>query len=139
LAGLKHLQRLYLWQTKASYDAAMAMEKDIPGLIVNLGYDHPVVAKMRLTKELEQVKKQAEDAKAEQAKAEQALEGAKKNAEAVNARLTDIEKQLKELEPADGEKKPDAEEKPKAEEKKADEKPAEGDAEKKESDEKEKE
>jgi hypothetical protein len=99
LAGLKHLQRLYLWQTKASYDAAMAMEKDIPGLIVNLGYDHPVVAKMRLTKELEQVKKQAEDAKSEQAKAEQALEGAKKNAEAVNSRLSDIEKQLKELEP----------------------------------------
>jgi hypothetical protein len=107
LAGLKHLERLYLWQTKASYDAAMAMEKDIPGLLVNLGYDHPVVAKMRLTKELEQVKKQAEDAKAEQAKAEQALEGAKKNAEAVNARLADIEKQLKELEqPATAESKP---------------------------------
>jgi hypothetical protein len=109
LAGLKHLQRLYLWQTKVSYDAAMAMEKDIAGLIVNLGYDHPVVAKMRLTKELEQVKKQAEDAKSEQAKAEQALEGAKKNAEAVNTRLSDIEKQLKELEsPDDAEKKPDA-------------------------------
>jgi mono/diheme cytochrome c family protein len=109
LAGLKHLQRLYLWQTKASYDAAMAMEKDIPGLIVNLGYDHPVVMKMRLTKELEQVKKQVEDAKAEQAKAEQALEGAKKNAEAVNARLADIEKQLKELEqPPAGEKPAEA-------------------------------
>jgi hypothetical protein len=108
LAGLKHLERLYLWQTKASYEAAMAMEKDIPGLIVNLGYDHPVVAKMRLTKELEQVKKQAEDAKAEQAKAEQALEGAKKNAEAVNARLGDIEKQLKELEPLPAEEKPAA-------------------------------
>jgi hypothetical protein len=133
LAGLKNLQRLYLWQTKASYDAAMAMEKDIPGLIVNLGYDHPVVAKMRLTKELEQVKKQAEDAKAEQAKAEQALEGAKKNSEAVNSRLADIEKQLKELEPpSDGEKKPDAaEEKPKAADNKSADKPAEGEAEKK--------
>jgi hypothetical protein len=98
LAGLKQLRRLYLWQTKASYDAAMALEKDTPGLIVNLGYDHPVVMKVRLTKELEQVKKQAEEAKAEQAKAEQALEGAKKNSEAVNARLGDIEKQLKELE-----------------------------------------
>jgi mono/diheme cytochrome c family protein len=104
LAGLKQLRRLYLWQTKASYDTAMSLEKDTPGLIVNLGYDHPVVMKNRLTKELEQVKKQAEEAKAEQAKAEQALEGAKKNAEAVNNRLADIEKQLKELEqPAEAE------------------------------------
>ena len=138
LAGLKHLQRLYLWQTKVSYDAAMAMEKDVAGLIVNFGYDHPVVAKMRLTKELEQVKKQAEDAKAEQAKAEQALEGAKKNAEAVNTRLADIEKQLKELEsPADAEKKPEAtDEKPKTAEDKPAEKPADGEAEKKPADDK---
>lgn len=98
LAPLKQLRRLYLWQTKASYDAAMAMEKEVPGLIVNLGYDHPVVAKMRLTKELEVVKKQVEEAKAAQTKAEQELEGAKKNAEAVNGRLAEIEKQLKELE-----------------------------------------
>jgi hypothetical protein len=98
VAGLKQLRRLYLWQTKASYDVAMGLEKDTPGLIVNLGYDHPVVMKNRLTKELEVVKKQAEEAKAEQAKAEQALEGAKKNAEAVNARLADVEKQLKALE-----------------------------------------
>lgn len=99
LAPLKQLRRLYLWQTKASYDAAMALEKDTPGLIVNLGYDHPVVAKMRLTKELEVVKKQVEEAKAAQTKAEQELEGAKKNAESVNGRLAEIEKQLKELEP----------------------------------------
>jgi mono/diheme cytochrome c family protein len=111
LAGLKHLRRLYLWQTKVSYDAAMGMEKDIPGLMVNLGYDHPVVVKNRLTKELELVKKQAEEAKGELAKAEQQLEGAKKNSEAVNGRLAEVEKQLKELEapPAKAEeKKPDA-------------------------------
>jgi mono/diheme cytochrome c family protein len=99
LAGLKQLQRLYLWQTKVSYDAAMSMEKDTPGLMVNLGYDHPMVVKTRLTKELEQVKKQVEEAKAEEAKLTQQLEGAKKNAEAVNTRLAEIEKQLKELEP----------------------------------------
>jgi hypothetical protein len=99
LAGLKHLQRLYLWQTKVSYEAAMSMEKDTPGLIVNLGYDHPMVVKTRLTKELEQVKKQVEEAKAEEAKLTQQLEGAKKNAEAVTARQAEIEKQLKELEP----------------------------------------
>lgn len=102
--GLKHLRRLYLWQTKVSYDAAMGLEEDTPGLMVNLGYDHPVVVKMRLTKELELVKKQAEEAKAEEAKAQQQLEGAKKNAEAVNARLAEIEKQLKEAEAAAVEK-----------------------------------
>ncbi len=97
LAGLTHLQRLYLWQTKASYDTAMAMEKSIPGLIVNLGYNHPMVMRVRLTKELDVVKKQSEEAKAEEAKVQQQLEAAKKNAEAVNARLTEVEKQLKEL------------------------------------------
>jgi hypothetical protein len=97
LAGLKHLRRLYLWQTKASYDVAMAMEKGTPGLMVNLGYNHPMVVRMRLTKELEVVKKQSEEAKAEEGKAQQLLEAAKKNAEAVNARLAEVEKQLKEL------------------------------------------
>jgi hypothetical protein len=136
LAGLKHLQRLYLWQTKVSYDAAMAMEKDTPGLIVNLGYDHPMVVKTRLTKELEQVKKQVEEAKAEEAKLTQQLEGAKKNAEAVTARQAEIEKQLKELEPpaaaaaatptAEAEKPAAEAEKPAEESKPADaEKPAE--------------
>jgi hypothetical protein len=120
LANLKHLQRLYLWQTKASYDAAMNMEKATPGLMVNLGYNHPVVMKIRLTKELEVVKKQSEEAKAEETKAQQQLEAAKKNAETVNARLADVEKQLKELEtPA-----PTPEEKAAAEAKAAEEKAA---------------
>lgn len=120
LAGLKHLRRLYLWQTQASYDAAMNMEKATPGLIVNLGYNHPMVMKVRLTKELEVVKKQTEEAKAEETKAQQQLDSAKKNAESVNARLAEIEKQLKELEtPA-----PTPEEKAAAEAKAAEEKAA---------------
>jgi len=108
LKGLKNLRKLYLWQTKVNYDPAMALEKETPGLMVNLGYDHPVVMKMRLTKELESAKKQAEEAKASEAKAQQELDAAKKNAEAVNARVTDIEKQLKEL---GGEAKPEGEKK----------------------------
>lgn len=100
LKDLKNLRKLYLWQTKVNYDPAMALEKDTPGLMVNLGYDHPVVRKMRLTKELEAAKKQAEEAKAEETKAQQALDSAKKNSETVNARLSDIEKQLKEAEAA---------------------------------------
>jgi hypothetical protein len=103
LAGLKNLRRLYLWQTKASYDIAMAMEKATPGLIVNLGYNHPMVVRVRLTKEIEVVKKHSEEAKADELKAQQQFEAAKKNAETVNARLAEIEKQLKELDapPAD--------------------------------------
>lgn len=100
LKGLKNLRRLYLWQTKVSYDAAMGLEKDIPGLEVNLGYNHPVVMKMRLTKELAAARKQVEDAKAEQTKAQQEVDAAKKNADAAGAHLTDVEKQLKDLDPA---------------------------------------
>ncbi len=97
LAGLKHLRRLYLWQTQVSYDAAMGMEKDIPGLIVNLGYDHPVVVRNRLTKELELAKQQSEEAKAELEKAKQQLEGAQKTADAAEAKHVEVEKQLKDL------------------------------------------
>jgi hypothetical protein len=111
LAGLKHLRRLYLWQTKVSYDAAMGMEKDIPGLIVNLGYDHPVVVRNRLTKELDLAKQQAEEAKAELEKAKQQFEGAQKTAETAQSKQADLEKQLKDLEApaaAEAEKKDDA-------------------------------
>lgn len=103
LATLKHLSRLYLWQTKVSYDAAMSLEKDIPGLVVNLGFDHPVVARNRLTKELEGAKKQLETVKADQTKLEAELERTKKEVETNTARVTDIEKQLGELDkPKDG-------------------------------------
>jgi mono/diheme cytochrome c family protein len=103
LAALKHLGRLYLWQTKVSYDAAMSLEKDIPGLVVNLGFDHPVVARNRLTKELETAKKQLEVVKADQAKFEAELERSKKEVETNTARVADIEKQLGEIEkPKDG-------------------------------------
>lgn len=97
LVALKHLARLYLWQTKVSYDAAMALEKDIPGLIVNLGYDHPVIARNRLTKELESAKKQLETVKADQTKLEADLERTKKEVESNTARVSEIEKQLGEL------------------------------------------
>lgn len=103
LAALKHLARLYLWQTKVSYDAAMSLEKDIPGLVVNLGFDHPVIARNRLTKELESAKKQLEVVKADQAKFEAELERSKKEVETNAARVADIEKQLGEIEkPKDG-------------------------------------
>ena len=103
LSGLRRLAKLYLWQTKVSYDAAMSLEQEIPGLVVNLGFDHPVVARNRLTKELVDAKKQVDAAKADVTKIEQQLERSKKDAEASAARVTEIEKDLKALDaPADG-------------------------------------
>jgi mono/diheme cytochrome c family protein len=103
LAKLKNLGRLYLWQTKVSYDAAMSLEQEIPGLLVNLGFDHPEVARRRLTKELELAKKQAEEAAAEVTQVKSRLEQLKKNVESTAARVTELEQQLKSLQsPTDG-------------------------------------
>ena len=103
LSGLQHLSKLYLWQTKVSYDAAMSLEKAIPGLAVNLGYDHPVVARNRLTKELDDAKQQVDAAKADVAKLELQLERSKKDVEANAARVIEIDKALKALDtPASG-------------------------------------
>lgn len=97
LSGSKHLTKLYLWQTKVSYDAAMSLEKAIPGLVVNLGYDHPVVARNRLTKQLEEAKKHAAAAKADAATLERQLERAKKDSESSASRVAEIENELKAL------------------------------------------
>jgi hypothetical protein len=98
LASLRNLRRLYLWQTEASYDAAMGLEHEIPGLIVNLGFDHPVVVRMRLSKELEVAKQRAEEAKAAEEHARQQHEAAQKELETTTVRLTEIEQQLQDLE-----------------------------------------
>ena len=118
LEGLSHLKNLYLWKTKVSYDTAMALQEKIPGLEVNLGFDHPVVMRKRLTKELERTKKQAEEAKANEEKLAKELETAKKQKEAVQKQLDEINKELAEL---DGGEKPAEEAKPAEGEKKAEE------------------
>lgn len=97
LANLKQLRRLYLWQTKVSYDAAMSLEKDIPGLVVNLGYDHPVIAKNRLTKELDEAKKQLETAQADVTKLEEELTRTKTHLDERTKRIGEIEKELQGL------------------------------------------
>ena len=104
-AGLQHLrelprlEKLYLWKTKATYDMAMALEDGTEGLTVNLGYNHPVVAKQRLTKEKEQLDKQLKEAKSEEEAAKQKLEAAQKYRESLDARAAEVDKALKELEP----------------------------------------
>ena len=103
LERLGHLERLYLWQSKVSYDAATSLEQAMPGLIVNLGFDHPEVVRRRLAKELEAAKKQLAVAKAETVKLEQQLKDAQAAVEAATTQLGDIEKQFKAVEsPTDG-------------------------------------
>jgi mono/diheme cytochrome c family protein len=104
-AGLEHLKpitrlrKLYLWQTKVGYDPAMALQAATPGLEVNLGWDHPGVVKVRLTKEMETAKKTAEEAVAKAAEAQKQLEAANAEKTAAEAKVAELDKQLKELEP----------------------------------------
>jgi hypothetical protein len=97
LSELKHLRHLYLWQTKVSYEAAMALEGEIPGLVVNLGFDHPAVVRGRLTKELELSKQRADEAKADAERAQQLLESSEQNMENLQARIVEIEEELQRL------------------------------------------
>lgn len=123
LAGLKNLQKLYVWQTKVSYDTAKAMEKAQAGLTIDLGFDHPVVMRKRLTKQLKQAEAVAKESEDDFNKAKAALDKAKKDQESAKKRLDDLKKQLDKL---DGKAEPEE----KAEEKAA-EKPAEEKAEEK--------
>ena len=103
LEGLKHLHKIYLWKTKVSYDAAMALEKQIPGLEVNLGFDHPVIARKRLTKELEKVKKYSEETTVDEEKLKLELDAATKAKQAAAKRLEELQKELDALEGGDKE------------------------------------
>ena len=106
LKGLKHLENLYLWKTNVSYDAAMELEKQIPGIKVDLGYNHPVIARMRLTKQMERAQAQVKDAAASAEQAKQEWERAKKDQEAAQKRHAEIQEELKELKALDGDSKP---------------------------------
>lgn len=99
LKPIKRLRKLYLWQTKVGYDPAMAMQTAAPGLEVNLGWDHPGVVKVRLTKDLETAKKTVEETTAAAAAAQTQLEAANAAKTAADAKLAEIDTQLKALEP----------------------------------------
>ncbi|MCH2114095.1 MAG: hypothetical protein MK171_04195 [Pirellulales bacterium] len=107
LEGLEQLKKLYVWKTKVSYDVARAMEEKRAGLMVNLGFDHPVVARKRLTKQLEQTQEQIKEAATELQAAKLGFERATKRSEDINKRLEEIQGQLDVL---DGKKKPGGEE-----------------------------
>ena len=122
LEGLANLRKLYLWQTKVSYDVAMALEEKIPGLKVNLGFDHPVVVRKRLTKELERTTKQIEETTASEGKLAKQLEEVKKQKEVVQKRLDEINRELAAIDGKPEAEKPAAEKKPAAKEKPAEKK-----------------
>ena len=100
LKPITRLRKLYLWQTKVGYDPAMALQAATAGLEVNLGWDHPGVVKVRLTKDLETAKKSVEESTAKAAEAQKQLEAANAEKTAADAKLAEIDKQLKALEPA---------------------------------------
>jgi hypothetical protein len=100
LGGLTHLAKLYLWQTKVSPTAAIALEGKIPGLSVELGYDNPEMNRHRLELAIEQVKKEADAAKAAVAEESQRLEAAKQRSQELEQRRTLLEDQVQALKKA---------------------------------------
>ena len=97
LKGLKNLGKLYLWNTKVSYDAAKSLEKAIPGLQVNLGFNHPEVVRHRLARSIESFQKQLEKAKASEAQLKNQLEAARKDRESTQTLLEQTKKELAQL------------------------------------------
>ena len=97
LASLKHLQKLYVWQTKVSYDAAKALEKSHAGLVVDLGFDHPVVKRKRLTSQLKQANEYSKEAEADFKKAKATFDRAKQDQEKLKKRQADLQAELDKL------------------------------------------
>jgi mono/diheme cytochrome c family protein len=100
IAPLKELPRLrdlYVWKTQVSFDAAEALKAAVPGLDVNLGWDHPQVVRIRVTKELEVAKKMAEEAGTKATEMEAQFNAAKEAKTQADARVTELENQLKAL------------------------------------------
>jgi len=97
LSNLSRLEKLFVWKTKASYEKAMALQESIKGLTVSLGYDHPVIALKRLTKEKEQVATRIEEAKAKEESAKKKHESTLKYRESLEGRAKEIEESLKKL------------------------------------------
>jgi mono/diheme cytochrome c family protein len=105
LKALPKLRRFYVWQTKISFEEAEALQKAIPGLEVNLGWDHPAVVKVRVTKELATAKEIVATATTRASELEQQFNAAKQGKEQAEARVKELEDQLKALEapaPAEG-------------------------------------
>lgn len=97
LGGLKHLKKIFLWQTEVSYDAALALEKTIPGLEWNLGWDHPVVARKRLEKQDAEFAELLQSAESDVARLRTELKVAEEAATKAKARYDEVHQQLEKL------------------------------------------
>ena len=62
LQQMKALRKVYAANTNISYQAAMNLQNEIPGLEVDLGWNHPQVAAARLAGELVLIRKTRDDA-----------------------------------------------------------------------------
>lgn len=96
-AALPKLQRLYVWQTPVTYDAAKQAMAAHEGLEINLGWDHPGVVRERLTSELERVSTRKAEAAERAKQAEAQLAEAKQQLESSAAREEEIKQELQAL------------------------------------------
>ncbi len=108
LKDLKHLGKLYLWNTKVSYDAARSLEKEIPGLQVNLGFNHPEVVRRRLASSVERLQKQLEKSKTSETQLQKQLEAARKDRESAQTLLEQTKQELAQLNSKTPDSKPEA-------------------------------
>jgi mono/diheme cytochrome c family protein len=104
LRELKKLKKLFVWQTQVTFEAAKELEKAIPGLAVNLGWDNPGVQREQAEKELAAVVKRKDEASSREDEARKEKETAtareeeaRKEKEAATARAAELEKKLAEL------------------------------------------
>lgn len=97
LKSLPQLHKLYLWKTQVTYDAVQAFEQLKPGLIWNLGWDHPVVARKRLEKQQSEFEELLKKSEAETARLKTELSVAEEAHVANQKRLDEVKNSLKKL------------------------------------------
>ncbi|QEG36820.1 c-type cytochrome domain-containing protein [Bythopirellula goksoeyrii] len=97
IRGLKRLQKIYLWKTNVSYDGAIGLEKDLPYIEWNLGWDHPVIARKRLEKQQVEFAADAKTKQEETARLQTDLKVAEEAQAAAEKRLKQVEDALKKL------------------------------------------
>jgi mono/diheme cytochrome c family protein len=109
LKSLPQLHKLYLWKTQVTYDAVVALEQQKPGLVWNLGWDHPAVAKQRLEKQKVEFAELLKKSEAETARLRTDLKVAEEAHATNQKRLQDVEESLKKLLDGQAEKSSEAE------------------------------
>ena len=97
LRGLNRLQKLYLWKSNVSYEGATGLEKDIPGIEWDLGWDHPVVARKRLEQQQAEFTADLKTKNDQLARMQADLKIAEESRNSAEKRLQEVEESLKNL------------------------------------------